>query len=228
MSSYSHIQFNDSNSLMGNEIFGFHDLTLSSLVLIFFLVVGTYYVFYPIKGFLSHSMGKASGLLEIGWTVVPGFILIMLGMPSLYVLYFIEGGQSTDLTIKAIGHQWFWSYETADFFDYSMDSYMLNDNSGFRLLEVDGILSMPYLTNIRMVMTSDDVIHAWTLPTMGIKVDAVPGRLNSIVINSFRPGSYYGQCSELCGINHSYMPIHVDFISWDSFLDKFSDVGGSE
>lgn len=161
---------------------------------------------------------------EIIWTVAPVFILLAIAGPSLKVLYLLDDPFNPNLTIKAVGHQWYWSYEYSDFPDLRFDSYIIpSDESNLinnRLLEADNVLVAPLNTQIRVIATSADVIHAWTIPTLGVKADAVPGRLNQIIFFINRPGIFYGQCSEICGANHSFIPIKLEavpipfFVKW--------------
>jgi len=163
-------------------------------------------------------------MIEIVWTVFPALILIVLALPSLRLLYLIDEVNEPSLTLKAVGHQWYWSYEYSDFTNIEFDSYMVPtnalDDDSFRLLEVDNRVILPYLTQVRMLVRAADVIHSWTVPSLGIKADAIPGRLNQLNLMFNRPGVFYGQCSEICGANHSFMPIAVeaikptDFLSW--------------
>lgn len=162
-------------------------------------------------------------MLEFTWTVVPRILLYSLRVPSLYLIYYIERATKYDLSIKVVGHQWYWSYEISEYSALmNFDSYIINNQNlkfrDFRLLEVDNSVVLPFLTKIRTLVTSSDVLHSWSLPSIGLKVDACPRRLNFINLNSFRPVSIYRQCSELCRVNHSFIPIHVEFLSWDDFL----------
>jgi cytochrome c oxidase subunit 2 len=150
--------------------------------------------------------------------------LIFIALPSLRALYLLDEVKSPAMTIKTIGHQWYWSYEYPDFPDLEFDSYIIPsrtaDLSDLRLLEVDNHTIIPYNTQIRLLVSAADVIHSWTIPSLGIKVDAFPGRLNQLRIFSLRPGLFYGQCSEICGSNHRFIPIVLesinpkDFIKW--------------
>jgi cytochrome c oxidase subunit 1 len=164
-------------------------------------------------------------ILEIIWTVIPALILLLILSPSLALLYSIEEAQVPEITIKVIGHQWYWSYETTyisiidfktetwDKISTAFDSYMIPEDSleigQFRLLEARPLLVLPVNVTIRLLITSADVLHSWAIPSFGIKLDACPGRLNQVFINILREGTYYGQCSELCGINHAFMPITI-------------------
>ena len=162
------------------------------------------------KNFLHHE------ILEFFWTMAPIFILLLLAFPSLQVLYMVEETYSRLINIKITGHQWYWSYEYENL-RLNFDSFI--NNSIFRLLDVDKALILPFWCHIRLLITSDDVIHSWRLPSLGIKIDANPGRLNTCSIFRFRSGWFYGQCSEICGINHSFMPVKLEFISVHGFLD---------
>lgn len=150
--------------------------------------------------------------LEIIWTSLPVFILLFLAVPSIQVLFIIEEVISPLLTIKIIGNQWFWTYEYSDLVNVKFDS-IINKSKIFRLLEVDKTLILPISTQVRLLLSSNDVIHSWTLPSFGFKIDANPGRLNIGSLYSYRAGYYYGQCSEICGVDHSFMPIKVGFSS---------------
>lgn len=150
--------------------------------------------------------------LEIIWTSLPVFILLFLAVPSIQVLFIIEEVISPLITIKIIGNQWFWTYEYSDLVNVKFDS-VINKSKIFRLLEVDKTLILPISTQVRLLLSSNDVIHSWTLPSFGLKIDANPGRLNIGSLYSYRAGYYYGQCSEICGVDHSFMPIKVGFSS---------------
>jgi len=150
--------------------------------------------------------------LEIIWTSLPVFILLFLAVPSIQVLFIIEEVISPLITIKIIGNQWFWTYEYRDLVNVKFDS-VINKSKIFRLLEVDKTLILPISTQVRLLLSSNDVIHSWTLPSFGLKIDANPGRLNIGSLYSYRAGYYYGQCSEICGVDHSFIPIKVGFSS---------------
>jgi cytochrome c oxidase subunit 2 len=152
--------------------------------------------------------------LELVWTVMPSIILFFIAIPSFSLLYSMDEVIDPSLTIKAIGHQWYWSYEYGDYFAdtgkiLSFDSYMLPssdlEEGQHRLLEVDNPVVLPVDTHIRVLVTAADVLHSWAVPSLGVKSDAVPGRLNQMSIYIKRQGVYYGQCSELCGVNHGFM-----------------------
>lgn len=162
-------------------------------------------------------------IIEIVWTIVPVFILVFIAFPSIYLLYFMEEVNFPKLTLKIIGHQWYWSYEYSDFVEVEFDSYILpiSDISigGFRLLEVDNSVVLPYQISTRLLISSTDVIHSWTIPSSSIKTDAIPGRLNQSSLWFNRPGIFYGQCSEICGSNHRFIPIKVESVNFKSFIN---------
>lgn len=188
---------------------------------------------------LNHAPLKFthSSLLEIVWTIIPAFILLLIAVPSFALLYSLDELIDPSVTIKIIGHQWYWSYEISDFLSLNgesllFDSYMTATNDltrgAFRLLEVDQRVVLPVDTHIRLLVTAADVLHSWAVPSFGIKIDACPGRLSQGSLFIKREGVFYGQCSEICGTNHGFMPIVVKgviidyFVSW--VLIKIEDV----
>nr|YP_009295522.1 cytochrome c oxidase subunit 2 [Mastocarpus papillatus]AOL58006.1 cytochrome c oxidase subunit 2 [Mastocarpus papillatus] len=170
-------------------------------------------------------------LIEMIWTITPAFILLVIAVPSFSLLYAMDEIISPAITVKTLGHQWYWSYEYSDYFDennesVNYDSYMIPEEDlqmgQYRLLEVDNRMVIPTNTHIRIIVTAADVLHSWAVPALGVKCDAIPGRLNQTSLFVKREGLYYGQCSEICGINHGFMPIVVeatslpDYVSWIS------------
>lgn len=151
--------------------------------------------------------------LEVVWTLIPSGILIFLAFPSIHVLYILEEIVKPLISIKIIGHQWYWSYEYRDIIKVIKFDSFIKQNSLFRFYDVDKSLYLPILTQIRALVLSDDVIHSWTLPNIGVKIDANPGRINMAYLIRFRVGSVYGQCSEICGVNHAFIPIKINFIT---------------
>ena len=162
-------------------------------------------------------------LVEIVWTMVPIMIVVLIVVRSFNLLYFQDRAVNAEMTIKAIGHQWYWTYEYPDHGDLTFDALMIADEEikgdQVRLLETDNRIVVPVDTAIRVLVTADDVIHAWTVPAFGIKIDAVPGRLNETWFQAIREGVFYGQCSELCGVRHGFMPIAVEVVSKAAFAD---------
>ncbi len=158
------------------------------------------------------------------WTIIPAIVLILVAFPSLRLLYIIDEVVDVGVTIKAIGHQWYWAYEYSDYKGKIVyDSYMVATGDlpegGLRLLEVDNRVVLPINTPIRVMVTAADVIHSFAVPSLGVKMDGIPGRLNQINIYIRRPGVYYGQCSEICGANHSFMPIVVEGVLMDKYIE---------
>lgn len=168
-------------------------------------------------------------IIECIWTIIPAVILIQIAMPSLLLLYMLDESVDSSLTIKVLGHQWYWRYEYTDFWSVSkntqieFDAYIIPTNeleqNIFRLLDVDNRTIVPFNVHVRILISSADVLHAWTVPSLGVKADAVPGRLNQVKFISQRPGVFFGQCSEICGANHRFIPIVVEVVNSNSFLD---------
>ena len=160
-------------------------------------------------------------LIEVVWTVAPIMILIIIAVPSFRLLYFQDRAVDAEMTIKAIGNQWYWTYEYPDHGGFAFDALMIADDEigpgQVRLLETDNRVVVPVDTSIRLLVTAADVIHAWAVPAFGVKVDAVPGRLSETWFRIEREGVYYGQCSELCGVYHGFMPIAVEAVSKQAF-----------
>lgn len=179
------------------------------------------------SSFLKISNIIHAPFLEIIWTLVPSLILVLIAIPSFALLYAIDEVLEPLVTVKIIGHQWYWSYEysdliSSDFEELNFDSYMIPttelSSGSLRLLEVDNPMVLPIKTQIRLIITSTDVLHSWAVPSLGVKVDAVPGRLNQASVFIKRIGSFYGQCSELCGVNHAFMPINVRAVSLSDYI----------
>jgi len=160
-------------------------------------------------------------LLEILWTAVPILILVVIAVPSLKALYFADHTKDAEMTLKVIGNQWYWSYEYPDHDDLTFDSIIIPDDELTegqpRLLSVDYPVVLPANTNVRLLLSSNDVIHNWAVPSLAIKLDTTPGRVNETWVNIKQPGDYYGMCSELCGINHGFMPIHIKAVAKEDF-----------
>lgn len=211
----------------------FYDFICFELIIIITIIFTllAHLLFYPLHHSNSQRAFSHSTELEVFWTVAPGVLLITIAVPSFYLLYSIDDITSPDITIKIIGHQWYWSYEynsSDETGNFDFDSYMIATDDlyegALRLLEVDNRLVLPIKTYIRLVITSADVLHSWAVPSFGIKIDACPGRLNVGSLFIKRPGIYYGQCSEICGINHGFMPIVVVALEPTDVLFKTSIV----
>ena len=203
----------------------FHDYIIIILLLI--LVFVTYLFIYlgATPRLDKHTID--SHVLETVWTILPIIVLLFIAFPSLYLLYLIEEISTPSLTVKVVGHQWYWEYQFSSDSNTSVtfDSYIVHDSENFPLfysLDVDNRLVLPTLANILFLVTSADVLHSWTVPTLGIKVDACPGRLNYLTSVSTHAGVFYGQCREICGSNHSFMPIVLEFVPFDSYINYLS------
>jgi cytochrome c oxidase subunit 2 len=202
------------------------------LVFVLWILVRALWQFHeqtnPIPQRIAHG-----NTIEIIWTILPSLILMLIAIPSFALLYSMdEIVVDPAITIKAIGHQWYWTYEYSDYQSFdeeslTFDSYMIPEDDlelgQLRLLEVDNRVVVPALTYIRMIVTSADVLHSWAVPSLGIKCDAVPGRLNQTSILLQREGVYYGQCSEICGTNHAFMPIVVEALSLKDYASWVSN-----
>lgn len=220
MAYWAQISFQDAASPLIIQLISFHDHALLILVLV------TSIVGYAITSLTFNTLSNRYILeaqqIETIWTILPAFILLFLAFPSLHLLYLIDEIPSPSITLKTIGHQWYWRYEYSDFSKLEFDSYIIPEtqlSSGqFRLLEVDHRAILPINTESRILVTAADVIHCWTIPRLGVKIDAVPGRLNQTSFTPNRPGVFYGQCSEICGANHSFIPISMEIIDTNSFI----------
>ena len=162
-----------------------------------------------------------NSVLEIAWTAIPVLILVVIAIPSFKLLYFMDRAVNPEMTLKAIGRQWYWSYEYPDNGNFTFDAYMIAEQDltedQLRLYDVDNPVVLPVDTDIRVLTTASDVIHSWAMPALGVKMDAVPGRINETWLRIERPGVYYGQCSELCGDYHAFMPIKIEAVSKEDF-----------
>nr|YP_001905912.1 cytochrome c oxidase subunit II [Antedon mediterranea]CAL50589.1 cytochrome oxidase subunit II [Antedon mediterranea] len=219
MATWLQLGFQDASSPLMEELIYFHDYVLIILVLITIIVF--YGLFSLLFIYSTNRFFLDSQIIETIWTVVPAFILVFIAFPSLQLLYLIDEVNDPCLTIKALGHQWYWSYEFTDYHSLDFDSYMISvDDMSYgslRLLEVDNRVIIPSHNSIRVLVSSSDVLHSWAVPSLGIKMDAVPGRLNQVTFMIPRSGLFYGQCSEICGSNHSFMPIVLESVPFNIF-----------
>ncbi len=217
---------NPATDLMGSVV-GLHNIILIVMTLVtLFVLFLLFYVSFrfsakrnPIPSTTTHNT-----VVEVLWTAIPIVILVVLAIPSFKLLYQQEKSENYDMTVKVIGHQWYWEYEYPDHGDFYFESYMVQDEDlqegDLRLLTVDNPLVIPANKNIQILITAGDVLHSWAVPSMGLKTDAVPGRLNETWVNVKEPGIYRGQCSEICGTGHGFMPVVVkvlpesEFIAW--------------
>nr|UAA82167.1 cytochrome c oxidase subunit II [Walkerella microcarpae] len=218
MSIWKQMNLQDANSpIMENMVF-FHDFS----VIIIIVVVGmiSYLLLFMFTNkYINRNMLEGQ-TIEIIWTLLPIIFLIFLAIPSLKILYLTDELNLPNMSVKVIGHQWYWSYEVDSINEVNFDSFMLKDYNinNFRLLDVDNRLVLPMNLQIRFLINSSDVIHSFAMPTLGMKVDAVPGRMNQTLSFINRPGLHYGQCSEICGVNHSFMPIVIESVPFTNFI----------
>nr|AAX20056.1 cytochrome oxidase subunit II [Ceratitis venusta] len=220
MTTWANLNLQDSASPLMEQLTFFHDHTLMILVMITTLV--GYLMFMLFFNTYTNRNLLHGQTIEMIWTILPAIVLLFIAFPSLRLLYLLDEINEPSITLKAIGHQWYWSYEYSDFKNIEFDSYMIPTNEltvdGFRLLDVDNRIVLPMNSQIRILITAADVIHSWTIPSLGVKVDGTPGRLNQTNFLMNRPGLFYGQCSEICGANHSFMPIVIESIPSNFFI----------
>lgn len=230
VSEFRQLGFQDPASPVAEAIIFFHnDLCFFFLLVLIFVLWIIVRILFHFVGSTVYSAEFSHGsVIEIVWTLVPTFILVLISLPSFALLYSIDELIDPNLTVKVLGNQWFWSYEFSDFQkdsvvgNVSFDSYMcaesdLNKGS-FRLLEVDNRLVLPMYAHIRVLVSAIDVLHSFAVPSLGIKVDAVPGRLNQVSLFVKREGVFFGQCSEICGVNHGIIPIVVEVVDLKRFV----------
>ena len=227
--------FQDPATPVMESIINLHHQIMFYLILIAvfvcWMMVRTIMLFHETKNTVPSKVVHGT-LLEIVWTITPSFVLLMIFIPSFNLLYAMDKVIEPSVTVKAIGHQWYWTYEYSDVITkddepIEFESYMVPEedleDGQLRLLEVDNRVVVPVNTHVRVIVTSADVLHSWAVPSMGIKMDAVPGRLNQTSMYVKREGVYYGQCSEICGVNHGYMPIVVEAVSMDDYISWLSN-----
>lgn len=218
------LNFQDPASPVMEKLVFTHDLLLVLITAIsVFVLLAIIYICVrfnkkanPVASKTTHNVK-----LEVIWTVIPILILVAIAIPSLRLHYFMEDDVEAEMTLKVVGYQWYWHYDYPDHGNFGFDSYMKKKEDlkegEHRLLAVDNHVVVPVDTKVRVLLTAGDVIHAWAMPAFGVKRDAVPGRLNSSWFKATKVGRYYGQCSELCGIGHGFMPIVVDVVSKEDF-----------
>lgn len=207
-----------------------HDLMFFLIVVVVFtLWIVARSVYFFNKNIHAKPLKFVHGTtIEILWTITPALILLFIALPSFALLYSMDEIIDPILTLKVIGHQWYWSYEYSDEAlingeSLAFDSYMVQENDLgiglFRLLEVDNRVVLPINTHVRILITASDVLHCWAIPSLGTKLDACPGRLNQTTVFIKREGTFYGQCSEICGINHGFMPIVIKAVSMENYIN---------
>lgn len=229
MATWEQINFQNRNSPIIEQFIFLHDFIIIILILIITIV--SYSILQIKTNKISIIKEKDNHELEILWTFLPGIVLILIAFPSLRLLYITEENKENFISIKTIGHQWYWSYEYSDFKKIEFDRFISpsENTKNFRLLDVDNHTTIPEKTPIQIFVSSADVLHSWTIPNLGIKTDSTPGRLNSNRFFCLKSGLYTGQCSEICGTNHRFMPIVLDvrplnyFKKWCFFIERWLD-----
>nr|YP_009489687.1 cytochrome c oxidase subunit II [Falcidens acutargatus]AWH02119.1 cytochrome c oxidase subunit 2 [Falcidens acutargatus] len=220
MSLWGQMQLQEAATPLMEQLIFFHDHAV--LVLILVVTFISYVSFMLLSEKYTCRFILEGKEIETVWTILPAFLLIFLAFPSLRLLYILDEVYEPVLTVKSIGHQWYWSYEYSDLKNLEFDAFMINEDqlkSGdYRLLETNNRMVVPFGVGIRLLVTSEDVLHCWTIPSLGVKADAIPGRLNQLNFTVSRPGVFYGQCSEICGANHSFMPIAMEAVTMPTFL----------
>ena len=226
------IGFQDSAAPGFSGIVELHNTLFFYLIVVvvgvFWVLVSIIYYYNTKKSAITHKYLNHGTLIELIWTITPAFILIAIAFPSFRLLYLLDEVISPTITIKVAGHQWYWSYEYSDYITeegeaIEFDSYMVPDSDlelgQFRLLDVDNKVVVPADTHVRLIITATDVLHSFAVPSLGLKADAVPGRLNQTSFLAERTGTFYGQCSEICGVWHGFMPIAIESVSVMEFLN---------
>ena len=225
------LYFQDSGTPQMEGMIELHNNIMFFLIIILFgvgwMLMQSLRSFIAKKSPISHKYVNHGTLIELIWTVTPAIILILIAFPSFKLLYLMDEVSDPNMTLVAEGHQWYWSYQYPDFLDnddefVEFDSYLVPESDlekgQLRMLEVDNRVILPELTHVRFITTAADVIHSYACPGLGIKCDAYPGRLNQASVFLNRPGVFYGQCSEICGILHSSMPIVIESVSLLKFV----------
>jgi len=196
-------------------------IIIAGIVLLVLALLVIIIVRFNAKANPTPSRTTHNTVIEVAWTVLPIMILLVIAIPSFKLLYYQDRAQNPDMTLKVIGHQWYWSYQYPDKGNFQFDSIVVQDSDlkpgQIRLLSVDNPAVVPVGATVRVLMTGDDVIHSWSVPAFGLKYDAVPGRLNEAWFKAERVGTYYGQCSQLCGQGHGFMPIEVKVVSQSDY-----------
>nr|QOE88760.1 cytochrome c oxidase subunit II [Microcerotermes sp. Mcx344] len=224
MTTWLNMTLQDSASPVMEQLIFFHD---HALMIMLMIITSVFYTMISIIQNKQTSRFILEGqMIETVWTIAPAIILVFIAIPSLRLLYLMDEIHNPAMTLKTVGHQWYWSYEYSDFTKLEFDSYMVQQEdqlmNTFRLLDTDNRIVLPMNSPIRMIVTAADVLHAWTVPSLGVKTDATPGRLNQVSFTINRPGLLYGQCSEICGANHSFMPIVIESVSTNQFINWVS------
>lgn len=226
MATWANLNLQDRNSPIIEQLNFFHDHSLLILILVTTLV--GYLIFILFFNKLNNRFLLHGQTIEVIWTILPAIILLFIAFPSLRILYLLDEVNNPSISLKTIGHQWYWSYEYSDFKNIEFDSYIIPTNeinlNSFRLLDVDNRIILPINNQIRILVSATDVLHSWTIPSLGVKIDASPGRLNQTNFFINRSGLYFGQCSEICGANHRFIPIVIERIPTKNFIKWINNI----
>jgi cytochrome c oxidase subunit 2 len=226
MATWLNLTLQDRASPVIEQLIYFHD---HALIIILIIIIT---VFYTIIRIIQNKQTRRfileGQMIETVWTIAPAIILVFIAIPSLRLLYLIDEIHNPVVTLKTVGHQWYWSYEYSDFTKLEFDSYIVQQEDQlidtFRLLDTDNRVVLPINSPIRIIVTAADVLHSWAVPSLGVKTDATPGRLNQTRFSINRPGLLYGQCSEICGANHRFIPIVIESVSTNQFINWVSKI----
>lgn len=216
MITWNRILFQIPSTYLIELVISIHDYVIIFLfsiiiVVLFNLTYSLLIKFFNFEFFENHQ-------LETIWTAIPFFLLVFIVVPSLNSLYILDTCLFCGLTLSIIGHQWYWRYFYKEISDLFFDSYIVQENRTIRLIEVDNRVLVPSFLPVRFLVSSADVVHSWTIPSFGVKMDAVPGRVNQFCFSTKRSGIFFGQCSEICGANHSFIPIVIESVSFKDFM----------
>jgi cytochrome c oxidase subunit 2 len=221
MSTWANLNLQDRNSPLIEQLIFFHDHRL--LILVIITIIVRYLIFILFFNQFTNRFLLHGQTIEVIWTIIPAVVLIFIALPSLRLLYLLDEIRKPIITLKTIGHQWYWNYEYSDFKNIEFDSYIISINdiklNSFRLLDVDNRIILPNKNQIRILVSAADVLHSWTIPSLGVKIDATPGRLNQTNFFINRSGLFYGQCSEICGANHRFIPIVIESVPLKNFIN---------
>lgn len=225
MSTWLSLNFQNRNSPLIEHLIFFHDHSIIILVRVTILTLHLIYI--SINSPVFRRFFSEAQEVELFWTLIPALILVFIALPSLKTLYIIEEIFYPIITLKVMGYQWYWGYEYSEIDDLRFNSIIISSLKTFRLVDTSNHLVIPFSLPIQIMITSKDVIHSWTIPSLGIKVDAIPGRINQLLLISNRPGIIIGQCSEICGAGHRFIPIIIDSIPLNHFKNLLFICGWS-
>lgn len=218
------LSFQDRNSPLIENLNFFHDHTI--VIVISITITVMYLIISSISSNFFTSSNEVDDEIELFWSILPIGLLVFIAIPSLKILYITDEIANPSLIIKTTGHQWYWRYEYSGIERLQFDSF-IDQNLSPRLIQTNNHIILPNKTPIKIIVTSTDVIHSWTIPSLGVKADAIPGRLNQLFLSINRIGLLSGQCREICGANHSFIPIIISRIPVDKFIERIKKISFS-